>query len=353
MAFNDRNARLKFLKSIPPPIFAILLLTGVGIFLDGFSNAYTQYVMLLILTNVVLATSLNLVNGFTGQFSLGHAGFMAVGAYTSAWLALRPEMAMVPDLLRFLILPIAAGLLAAIAGYVVGLPSLRLKGDYLAIVTLGFGEIIRVALLNSESLGGARGMYGIASAAAVPSLGLSDFSAQFFVASVWAVLTFVVLWRLVHSAKGRAFLSVREDEIAAEAMGINTTQTKVRAFVISAFFAGVGGSLFAHSVKYLNPSTFTFTKSVDFIIMIVLGGMGSFTGSVLAAAIITVVPEMVLRELQQLTKIDLRMVIYSLCLILFMILRPSGILGTLEAPDLWKFLRGRMSKKRLLEKSHE
>ncbi len=353
MAFDDRLARIKSLKSLPAPVVAILVLTGIGVLLNNNSNPYTQFVMLLILTNVVLATSLNLVNGFTGQFSLGHAGFMAVGAYTSAYLAMRPELAVIPDLLRYLMLPIAAGILAAVAGYVVGLPSLRLKGDYLAIVTLGFGEIIRVVLLNSEPLGGARGMYGIASAQAVPELGLSEFSAQFFVASVWAVITFVVLWRVVHSAKGRAFLSVREDEIAAEAMGINTTQTKVRAFVISAFFAGVGGSLFAHSVKYLNPSTFSFTKSVDIIIMIVLGGMGSFTGSVIAAAIITVVPEMVLRELQQITGVDLRMVIYSLLLILFMILRPTGILGTLEAPHIWKYLMGRMSRKRLVEKAHE
>lgn len=341
MTFNDRLARIKSLKALPAPILAIAILTAIGVLLENVANPYTQFVMILILTNVVLATSLNLVNGFTGQFSLGHAGFMAVGAYTSAWLAMQPELGALPDLLRFLVLPIAGGGLAAIAGYVVGLPSLRLKGDYLAIVTLGFGEIIRVALLNSPAVGGARGLYGIPSTEAVPALGLTAFSAQFLVASVWTVITFVTLWRIVHSAKGRAFLSVREDEIAAEAMGINITQTKVRAFVISAFFAGVGGSLFAHSVKYLNPSTFTFTKSVDIIIMIVLGGMGSFTGSVIAAAVITVLPEMVLRELQQLTGVDLRMVIYSLLLIFFMILRPSGILGTLEATDLWKMSFGR------------
>lgn len=309
MDLQDRQARSKAIKSIGAPIVATILLIAVGYALDAGSNPYTQFVMLLILTNVVLATSLNLVNGFTGQFSLGHAGFMAVGAYTSAWLVTRPELAVLPDYLRFLLLPIAAGLLAAIAGYIVGLPSLRLRGDYLAIVTLGFGEIIRVILLNSDAVGGARGMYGIPSTAAVPTLGMSEFVAQFSVASIWVVITFVTLWRIVHSSKGRAFLSVREDEIAAEAMGINITQTKVRAFVISAFFAGVGGALFAHSVKYLNPATFTFTKSVDIIIMIVLGGMGSFTGSVIAAAIITVLPEMVLRELQQITGVDLRMVI--------------------------------------------
>ena len=262
MELQDRQARSKAIKSIGAPIVATILLIAVGYALDAGSNPYTQFVMLLILTNVVLATSLNLVNGFTGQFSLGHAGFMAVGAYTSAWLVTRPELAVLPDYLRFLLLPIAAGLLAAVAGYIVGLPSLRLRGDYLAIVTLGFGEIIRVILLNSDAVGGARGMYGIPSTAAVPTLGMSEFVAQFSVASIWTVITFVTLWRIVHSAKGRAFLSVREDEIAAEAMGINITQTKVRAFVISAFFAGVGGALFAHSVKYLNPATFTFTKSV-------------------------------------------------------------------------------------------
>lgn len=334
MTLSDRLARKKAIKALPAPLIGILVLTGIGVLLDNVANPYTQFVMLLILANVVLATSLNLVNGFTGQFSLGHAGFMAVGAYTSAWLSTQPQLAPVPELLRFLLLPVAGGILAAIAGYVVGLPSLRLRGDYLAIVTLGFGEIIRVVLLNSDAVGGARGMYGIPAVGPIDALGFSAFASQFFISSVWTVITFVTLWRLVHSAKGRAFLSIREDEIAAEAMGINITRVKVRAFVISAFFAGVGGALFAHSVKYLNPSTFTFTKSVDFIIMIVLGGMGSFTGSVLAAAIITVLPEMVLRELQQITGVDLRMVIYSLLLILFMILRPSGILGTREAPEL-------------------
>lgn len=342
MEMRDGSARAQALKSIPGPVIGIIVLFAIAFLLDATANPYTQFVMALILVNAVLATSLNLVNGFTGQFSLGHAGFMAVGAYTSAWLATRPELAFLPDYLKFLSLPIAAGLLAAVAGYIVGLPSLRLKGDYLAIVTLGFGEIIRVILLNSDAVGGARGLYGIPAASAIPALGMSEFITQFSISAIWLVITFVTLWRIVHSAKGRAFLSIREDEIAAEAMGINITQVKVRAFVISAFFAGVGGALFAHTVKYLNPATFTFTKSVDIIIMIVLGGMGSFTGSVIAAAIITVLPEMVLRELQQITGVDLRMVIYSLMLILFMILKPSGILGTLEATDLLRKLRARL-----------
>lgn len=342
MELQDGSARLSSIKALPAPIVAVFVMIGIGYALTGLANEYTQYVMLLILTNVILAVSLNFVNGFTGQFSLGHAGFMAVGAYTSAWLASRPETAVIPDFLRFALLPIAGGLLAAFSGWIVGLPSLRLKGDYLAIVTLGFGEIIRVVLLNSEAVGAARGMYGIPQAAPIPEIGLTANGSQFAIASIWTVITFVTLWRIIHSAKGRAFLSVREDEIAAEAMGINVTQTKVRAFVISAFFAGIGGAMFAHTVKYLNPSTFTFNKSVDIIIMIVLGGMGSFTGSILAAIVVTVLPEMVLRELQNITGIDLRMVIYSLVLILFMILRPSGILGTREAPDLWRSLKQRL-----------
>ena len=336
---SDKNARTAFLKSIGVPIVGIVAAFALGFGIDLAANPYLQFVILLILTNVVMASSLNLVSGFTGQFSLGHAGFMAVGAYVSAFLAMTPEAAQVPELLRYLLLPVASGLAAAAAGYVVGLPSLRLRGDYLAIVTLGFGEIIRVVILNSPAIGGARGLYGIPATQGIASMGLSPYAAQFGVAGTWCVLALVTLWRLVHSARGRAFLSVREDEIAAEAMGINVTQVKVRAFVISSFFAGVGGSLFAHSVKYLNPATFTFTKSVDFIIMIVLGGMGSFSGSILAAAIITVLPELVLRELQQWTGVDLRMVIYSLLLILFMILRPTGIFGTRELPEIIRNLR--------------
>jgi branched-chain amino acid transport system permease protein len=236
--------------------------------------------------------------------------------------------------------------MAALAGWFVGLPSLRLRGDYLAIVTLGFGEIIRVMFLNMPAVGGARGLFGIPRPTAV-SLGfmnLSSFETSFLFSSFWVMVTFVVLWRMVHSTHGRAFLSVREDEIAAQAMGVNTTQVKVRAFVISSFFAGVAGSIFAHSAQYLNPSTFSFTKSVDVIIMIVLGGMGSLTGSVFAAIVVTFLPEFVLRPLQEITKIDFRMVIYSLALIIFMIVRPQGIFGTREWPDLWNGLRNKLRR---------
>jgi branched-chain amino acid transport system permease protein len=277
--------------------------------------------------NIVLAVSLNLVNGFTGQFSMGHAGFMSVGAYTAAYLTTTLHETH-PELLAgaigqvvFVGALFAGGLTASAAGYVVGLPSLRLKGDYLAIVTLGFGEIIRVIVLNVNAIGGARGMPNIPA--------LSSFG---WVYSA-VVLTIFCVWRLVNSAHGRALLSVREDEIAAEAMGVNTTKAKVRAFVIGAFFAGVAGGLFAHYLRYLNPQTFDFNRSFEVIIMVVLGGMGSVTGSVVAALFLTGIRE-ALRPLQELTRVDFRMVIYSLLLIVLMLTRPNGLFGTREWMEL-------------------
>lgn len=333
-----------FRKSQILPLIILLSLILVGGIIDYTANAYVQLILLYMCANIILALSLNLVNGFTGQFSIGHAGFMAIGAYTSAWLSMGTDGAPSPfaffggplEPINFILFGIAGGTLAAIAGWIVGQPSLRLRGDYLAIVTLGFGEIIRVVLLNSEAIGGARGLFGIPSPNAI-SLGpltISPFWVSFAVAIFWVVTTFLVLWRLVHSIHGRTFLSVREDEIAAQAMGIDTTAVKVKAFVISSFFAGVGGAIFAHAAHYLNPSTFTFTKSVDAIIMVVLGGMGSLSGSVLAACLVTMFPEFILRPLQDLIGIDLRMVIYSLALILFMITRPQGIFGNRELTDI-------------------
>lgn len=326
------------MKSLKQPLFSFLILGLIGVALDLGANGYIQLTILYIFVNAIMAMSLNLVNGTTGQFSLGHAGFMAIGAYVSAygslnWAFFPPELAF----LNFVWLALAAGFVAALFGYLVGQPSLRLKGDYLAIVTLGFGEIIRVALLNMDFLGGPRGIHSI------PSLPegqwgpvvVSRFLSSYLFASLCAVLCFFVLWRITRSSHGRAFMSVREDEIAAEAMGINTTQVKVRAFVLSSFFAGVAGALLAHFVRYINPSTFSFLKSVDAVIMVVLGGMGSITGAILAAIFITVLPEF-LRILQDWTGVDLRMVIYSLALILVMILRPQGLFGEFEITDLWR-----------------
>lgn len=288
-------------------------------------NAYLQQILFYIGINIMLAASLNLVNGFCGQFSLGHAGFMAVGAYTSALLSLRFQPFADPHL-AFPVYALFGGLCAAAAGFLVGMPSLRLRGDYLAIVTLGFGEIIRVTLLNLEVVGGARGLYGLP--------GETDFLACVHVFT-WAGATVLLLWRLVHSSYGRAFMSVREDEIASECMGINTTRVKVAAFVISSFFAGAAGALFAQTTNSLNPASFQFVKSVDVVIMVVLGGMGSLTGSVIGAVLVTILPE-ALRPLQDLTGVDLRMVIYSLVLILLMILRPDGLMGAREWTWFWR-----------------
>jgi branched-chain amino acid transport system permease protein len=322
---------LNFKRTILLPIAAFALFWVVDRFVfgtyvanDGLINNYLQMMIVFCGINIILAVSLNLVNGFTGQFSIGHAGFMAVGAYLSAFLTMNfPGWAGPVVGINFLLNTIAGGLFAAFAGYAVGLPSLRLKGDYLAIVTLGFGEIIRVVLLNIEAVGGARGMYGIPK------------HADFFWVACWVFVCCLTVVRLMNSTHGRAFLSVREDEIAAESMGVDTTKYKVKAFVISAFFAGVAGAIFAHYLSYLNPSTFNFMKSIDVVVMVVLGGMGSISGSVVAAIIITLLPE-ALRPLQEWTKVDFRMVIYSLTLILLMLTKPQGLFGQSEISDVWR-----------------
>ena len=337
----DRNAGFFQASKRPAIIFFVLILFGVAIQF-GF-DSFIQLILIYILINMILSMSLNLVNGHTGQFSLGHAGFMAVGGYSSAYISsLLPKMSGLMQWPYFFGLAITGGCVAAIAGYLVGLPSLRLKGDYLAIVTLGFGEIIRVILLNTPAVGGARGFPAIPGPEdfEIAGITISKFFVCYSLAIFWVVFTFVLIWRLLDGHHGRAFLSVREDEIAAEAIGINTTNAKVRAFVISSFLAGVAGSTFAHFTNYLNPASFNFNRSVDAVIMVVLGGMGSLTGSLFAAVFITVIPEL-LRPLQEYTGVDIRMVIYSLSLILLMILRPKGIFGKLEMPDVIQLLKAK------------
>ncbi|MBO9667465.1 MAG: branched-chain amino acid ABC transporter permease [Bdellovibrio sp.] len=316
------------MRALKNPLISLAAALLFGVAVQFGFNEYIQLLVLFVSVNCLMAMSLNLVNGYTGQFSLGHAGFMAIGAYFTAYASLHWSF-LPPSLsaLTFFIYAIGSGLLAALAGFLVGLPSLRLKGDYLAIVTLGFGEIIRVALLNMDFLGGPRGLANIP--------GFDSFYMSYAFAMLWILICFFTIWRVMKSSYGRGFLSVREDEIAAEATGINTTGMKVRAFVLSSFFAGVAGALFAHYTNFINPSSFTFLQSVNAVIMVVLGGMGSMSGSIAAAIIVTVLPE-ALRPLQDLTGIDLRMVIYSLALILVMILRPKGIFGELEITDIWR-----------------
>jgi branched-chain amino acid transport system permease protein len=222
---------------------------------------------------------------------------------------------------------LAGGVLAAVAGYLVGLPSLRLRGDYLAIVTLGFGEIIRVLILNIEKIGGARGFSGI------------PHWSNFFWVYFFAGITILISWRLVRSSVGRAFLAVREDPIAAEAMGVDTTKYKVKAFVIGSFWAGVAGGLFAHYQMYLNPTAFTFLRSFEIVVMVVLGGLGSISGSIIAAVVLTILPEGLRMAKGVLhTDKDPRMVIYSVTLIVLMLTRPQGLLGRRE---LWQVLARR------------
>jgi branched-chain amino acid transport system permease protein len=311
-------------------ILVLALLLALNAYLPGLiGNSYFLRILMLCGINVILAVSLNLVNGFTGQFSIGHAGFMAIGGYTSAVLTMRvlpPANAAllaagVPPTIAhgasLFVATITGGLLAAVAGLAVGLPSLRLRGDYLAIVTLGFGEIIRVVILNVDAIGGARGLSG------VPAY------TNFFWVAFWVVVVVGVSYNLLASTHGRAMLSIREDEIAAEALGVPTTRYKVMAFVVSAFFAGVAGALYAHYDSYLNPASFTFLRSIEIIAMIVLGGMGSVSGAVMAAIALTVLPE-ALRPVK-----EYRMVIYAILLIGLMITRPSGIMGTRELRLPW------------------
>jgi branched-chain amino acid transport system permease protein len=326
------------LQSYKIPLVSFVVLLVCGIIFDFALNAYLQLSLIYVFVNIILAMSLNLVNGYTGQFSLGHAGFMAVGAYTSAYLSMKiAPIEGIGSILSFFIYSILAGCMSAAFGWIVGLPSLRLKGDYLAIVTLGFGEIIRVMVLNTEALGGARGMYGIPGTSDIVLGGftLSRFLSYYFISSVWVIIAFFFIWRLVNSTHGRTFKSVREDEIATESIGIDTTKVKVKAFVISSFFAGVAGSLFAHYSNYLNPATFSFIMSINVVIMVVLGGMGSMTGPILAAVLVTVLPE-ALRPLQELTGKDLRMVVYSLILVVLMLVRPQGLMGHNEIWNLWR-----------------
>lgn len=333
--------------SLKIPFLTFLICIFIGLFFQFGTDAFVRLLTLNVMVNMIMAMSLNLVNGYTGQFSLGHAGFMAIGAYTSAFISVQfPPLAGMVSYLSFFIYISLGGLAAAFAGFLVGLPSLRLRGDYLAIVTLGFGEIIRVVLLNLDFVGGARGFTNIPAFTPFHFLGipLTRYFATYTMTMIWVLITFFVIWRLIKSSFGLAFLSVRDDEIAAEAMGVPTTRTKVWAFVVSSFFAGVAGALYAHIINYMSPASFTFLISVNAIIMVVLGGMGSMSGSILAAIIITLMPEW-LRPLQEYTGVDLRMVIYSLFLVLLMIWRPQGLFGSQELPEVIKELMQKFKEK--------
>jgi branched-chain amino acid transport system permease protein len=300
--------------------------------------------------NIILAVSLNLINGFTGQFSIGHIGFMAIGAYSSTFATVYYTQGLerwltgvvgadVAAAIVFTFVILVGALAAAIAGLIVGIPSLRLRGDYLAIATLGFAEIIRIVIVNTNKVGGATGFRGCVDSAngitcvdeSMGRLTIPGYT-NFFWIGLFAVITIVVIYNIVNSDAGRALISIREDELAAQAMGVNTTRYKVTSFVISSAFAGVAGALYGHW-RLPHPADFTFGRSFEIIIMIVLGGMGSITGSVLGALVVTFLPEL-LRQLPG-GVYNYRLVIYALLLIIIMITRPQGMLGGREFGLSW------------------
>lgn len=268
-------------------------------------GAFWELNIVLVCINIILAVSLNLINGFTGQFSIGHAGFMAVGAYVGAVLTVKLQ-------LPFLVAIIGGAAAAGFLGFLIGLPTLRLDGDYLAIATLGLGEIIRITILNIPYVGGASGFMGIPR--------YTNFTWVFFL----TVFTVMFIRNFINSTHGRACISVRENQIAAEAMGIDTTKYKVMAFTIGAAFAGVAGALFAHYFYIAHPASFTFMKSFDILTIVVLGGLGSISGSITAAILLTFISAAMAGYPEW------RMIIYSLTLIILMIYRPQGLFGNKE-----------------------
>jgi len=286
-------------------LILITYLILMGLMSINVINSYYKGIITLALINIILAVSLNLIVGFTGQLCLGHAGFMSIGAYVSAVLTQKAGM---PFIVSIFIAAIIACVFAALIGY----PTLKLTGDYFAITTLAFCEIIRIIIMNIDLVGGARGFTGI------------PRETNFTLAFLFMVVTVIVIYNIIHSSQGRAMLSVRENEIAAESMGINAFKYKMIAFIIAAFFAGLAGGLYAHYMGYIQPASFDFNKSIDYLTFVVFGGMGSLSGSIIATIVLTFLPEL-LRGLG-----EFRMLIYPLALIILMIFRPQGLLGDKE-----------------------
>jgi branched-chain amino acid transport system permease protein len=276
----------------------------------GAIDTYIFLNIVIIGINIILAVSLNLITGFTGQFTLGHAAFMSIGAYASAIATAKLGM-------PFIVGIIMAGAAAALAGMLIGIPTLRLKGDYLAIATLGFGEIVRIVGLNTEYIGGATGLNDIPQ--------YTNWTWLYFI----GVATILLIRNFINSYHGRACIAIREDEIAAEAMGVNTTFYKVLAFTLGALFAGVAGALYANYFYFIKPDSFGFMKSIDILVIVVFGGMGSIWGSVIGAVALSLI-SLFLQDIP-----DLRMVVYSLILFVIMVYRPQGLLGKKE----FKFLK--------------
>ncbi len=298
-------------RRLMPALLAGVFLLSLVIHRFELLDPYVQLVAMYIGINIILTVSLNLVNGYMGEFSVGHAGFMAVGAYTASYLTVQ----VIPPALTAWLFPLAVlagGLMAAAVGLIVAFPSFKTRGDYLAIVTLAFVMIVKSAIENIEALGGPRGFLGMEKLATLPWV------------CFWTVLSLWIIRNLVYSNIGRGVLAVREDETASDLMGVNTRQVKVLAFTVSSFFAGIAGALFAHLLQFINPRAFDIIKSTDILIMVYLGGIGSITGSLLGATVYTFLLE-ILRPLG-----IWRMVLMPLLLVLLMLFRPRGIMGLRE-----------------------
>ncbi|MGQ9669394.1 MAG: branched-chain amino acid ABC transporter permease [Desulfosoma sp.] len=323
-------------------LYAIFSLVLLWICQARWLTPYVQLVLMFIGINIILSSSLNLINGYMGEFSCGHAGFMAVGAYVASILNVglfTSHKVFGPPLLSpstavylFPATLLAGGVAAALAGLLVAFPSFRTRGDYLAIITLAVNYIVKSAVENIQAIGGARGFMGMRKV-------VEGMEAVWNIPWVllWILvftgLTVWVLHRLVSSSYGKGIVAIRDDEIAAEIMGVNTRRMKVVAFMLSSGLAGVAGGLFAHILGYINPGTFTIMKSTEVMVMVYLGGMGSLSGSVLSAVAFTLILEL-LRPLQV-----IKWVVIPLLLILLMLLRPEGILGNRELTDVFPRLR--------------
>ncbi len=301
---NGPLVRMLLTRGLPLIVlyFGVIALINAGVIDD-----YIMATMATICINIVLAASLNLITGFTGQFSLGHAGFMAIGAYAAGLVTVA-----VPTIWGFLGGLLLGGVLAALVGFLVGLPTLRLRGDYLAIATLGMAEIIRIVLINLDFTNGAAGLAGIPQ--------FMDWN-WFFILTVGSVL---LIRNYLRSRHGRDAIAVREDEIAAESIGVNTTRAKVMSFTVGAFFGGLAGGMYACYFYFIKPDGFGFLKSIDILVIVVLGGLGSLSGSVIAAILLALISTV----LQQFTAV--RMILYALLLVVIMIFRPQGLMGSRE-----------------------
>lgn len=297
----------KQFKKVGISFIGIILLYFILTFLisSGIISNYWLGIIMIAGINIILASSLNLATGYLGQLTLGHAGFMSVGAYVSALCSIHLELPFIASLLM-------GAIIAAIIGVIIGIPTLRLKGDYLCIITLAFNEIIRVIMVNLSITNGSKGLVGIPRS--------TNFAIVFFSAAV----TVFVIYSIVKSRHGRAIISIREDETASELSGIPTTYYKILAFAISAFFAGLAGGLYAHYITVISPKVFDYNKSVEILVIVVLGGMGNWKGSIIAAIVMTILPEY-LRAFSQ-----YRMLLYAAILIISMILKEKNIFKTIK-----------------------